>query len=480
MPASRIVAESVGAIVTGTLHCLRRHVLAVGVLVAAVGGVPLDAQQSPTGPSDSLMVGLSEAARTAMAAYAAAADSTSRLVQLRRLEADSTAAPVLVALVPREPSASNRREVIGTLNGKSWAFWHRYPPLQAMLEALIVSDPDSTVVREAARQWAIGRGTELRRLVDQRIGAATLNAPGSRVPEWLAVLQERAIALANGWVTPVFLRTPPPVFAAAPRNARIRVLAFGDWGDGGTDQVTTAAAMRRYHARHPFTFGITLGDNFYGAGLSTPSHPRWQTEYEALYAPMGIKLYPSLGNHDVVDGDSPAAEMVRSYLSSTWRLPAAYYTFTAGPAQFFAIDGNDFSVRQLAWLKAALEQSPARWKIVYGHFPLDVASREFGRTSIEEMRKKLLPILKGRADLYVAGHHHSTQHLKPIDGVNLLIAGSGGRAGYASDSTLPNALFARTIPGFTVLEFDRDACTVRFINSADQQMYVTTLRKPGA
>lgn len=451
--------------------CVVAGVIAIGV------PAPAPAQTSPSALPDSLLVGLSDSARATIVAYAAASDSTARLNDAWRLAVDSTAGAALIALIPREPNAWVRSTMVRRLAGRFGVQARYYPPARAMLKTLLATDPDSTVVAEALYQLTKLEGTELRSIVDQRIGGANVWAQGAPVPSWLQTVQERAIALNNGWVTPLFLRTPPPVFAAAPAGKPVRVLAFGDWGTGLANQRTAADAMRRYHVRHRFTFGITLGDNFYTFGLPSPTHVRWQTQYEALYSPMGIKLYASLGNHDQYDGDSPAAEMVRSYLSPTWRMPAAYYTFTAGPAQFFAIDGNDLSVRQLAWLKAALEQSTARWKVVYGHFPIDVAA-DVGPAYTAEMREKLLPILLGRADVYLAGHHHSTQHLKPIDGVNLFIAGSGGTTGYPSDSTKPNALFARTIPGFTVLEINQRTFTVRFINDQNEEMYVAMLHKP--
>src|SRR5262249_9732917 len=154
-------------------------------------------------------------------------------------------------------------------------------------------------------------------------------------------------------------------------------------------------------------FGLTLGDNFYSEGLPSPTHERWKTQYEDMYSAMHIKMYGSLGNHDQYDGDSPAAEITRSAISPTWRMPAAYYTYVAGPVQFFAIDGNDLSVRQLQWLKTELERSKASWKVVYGHFPIDVAAVGLNPAYTAEMREKLLPILKGRADVYMCGHHHS-------------------------------------------------------------------------
>ncbi len=434
--------------------------------------------QAAARSSDTTWGGLSDSARVVVTAYRAAPDSVLRLRAVQRM--DSTALPVLLTLIPGEPSAWLRALMVRNVG---WRFAGQLDQTAAMrttLKAVLATDPDSTVVAAALENLMKVNGAELRALVDQRIGPANLYGDGAPVPAWLQVAQERAIAVNRGWVLPLFLRTPPPLFAAAPAKAPIRVLAFGDWGTGLPQQLAVAAAARAYHQHHPFSFAITLGDNFYTEGLPSPTHERWQTQYETLYSPMGIPFYPSLGNHDVVDGDSPAAEIIRSYVSPTWRLPAEYYTFTAGAVQFFALNTNDLSARQLTWLKAALEQSSARWKVVYGHFPVDIATA----TPINpgyaayDMRRKLLPMLRGRADVYISGHHHSTQHLKPVDGVNLFIAGSGGTAGYASDSTAPNALFARTTPGFTVLEADAQSLTVRFLNDHHEEMYHTTLHKP--
>jgi hypothetical protein len=57
-----------------------------------------------------------------------------------------------------------------------------------------------------------------------------------------------------------------------------------------------------------------------------------------LYDPLRIPFYATLGNHDWGQPNSPAAEIVFSQRSPSWRMPAAYYTFTAGDAHFFALD----------------------------------------------------------------------------------------------------------------------------------------------
>ena len=150
--------------------------------------------------------------------------------------------------------------------------------------------------------------------------------------------QERWFALERGTMLPAFLRTPPPVFAVKPADAPVRVLAFGDFGNGSPEQKTVASTIAAYHAGQRFDLAVTLGDNFYSVGMESPSDPRWRTWFEELYAPLGITFFPALGNHDWGHPDSPAAEVLYTGRTPTWRMPAAYYTFTAGPVQFFAID----------------------------------------------------------------------------------------------------------------------------------------------
>lgn len=122
----------------------------------------------------------------------------------------------------------------------------------------------------------------------------------------------------------------PPVLK--PANEKVRVLAFGDYGDGGANQKTVAKAMLEYHQKpgQPFDFGITLGDNFYGTGLNSPADPRWKTNWEDLYGPLGIRLYASLGNHDYYDSASPIAETLYSQKSASWCLPGSYVVSGAG------------------------------------------------------------------------------------------------------------------------------------------------------
>jgi tartrate-resistant acid phosphatase type 5 len=272
---------------------------------------------------------------------------------------------------------------------------------------------------------------------------------------------------------------PPP--AILPADRPIRAIAFGDFGDGGCDQRKVASAMAEYDWTKPFDFGLTLGDNFYGNGLNSPTHPRWRTDWEIPYGPLGIRIYASLGNHDYYDQASPAAEIQRSQLSKSWCLPAPYYTFTAGPVQFFALDtdpihqGKQSSKAQLDWLKTALAASEAQWKVVYGHHPAYSTGSEHGTETVP-IRNALLPLLGDRVDVFLAGHDHDMEYLKPAKGVQFFVSGAGGHdlRVMGSDPEGRSLWAVGKTGGFTVLNADSSSLTVSFIDT--QQMELCTVK----
>jgi tartrate-resistant acid phosphatase type 5 len=307
-------------------------------------------------------------------------------------------------------------------------------------------------------------------LLEQRIKAVRAAGDESQLRQ-LAATQERWTTVVRGALLPTFMQQPPPVFEAAAANGGVRVLAFGDFGDGSEAQRTVAAAMQTYHRARRFDFAVTLGDNFYSIGMLSPDDERWKTWWSDLYDPIGIPFYATLGNHDWGHPNSPAAEILYTQRSKTWRMPATYYTFTAGAAQFFALDTDVISEAQLLWLRGALAASRARWKIVYGHHPIySHGQHEDNNTKIDQ----LLPLLRERADIYLAGHDHDMQHLKPEGRLHFFVAGSGGKLRPITPG--PRSLFARSAHGFAVLEIDRQRLAVAFVGVDGAELYRYELR----
>ena len=308
-------------------------------------------------------------------------------------------------------------------------------------------------------------------LLDGRLAAGKRD-PAAR--ERLLREIERHQVFGAGQNLPHFIREAPPPFTVKGADRRnVRVLAFGDFGDGSDRQTRMAEAMARFHAKTPFDFAVTLGDNFYPAGMTSPVDPRWRRDFERLYAPMHIRFYPSLGNHDWVLADSPVAEILYSDRSKLWQMPADRYTFIAGPVQFFAVDTNLVTRAQLEWLDRELGRSTARWKVVYAHHPI----YSYGMHGDDAgLRDNLLPVLRGRANVYLAGHDHDLQHIAPEDGVHFVVAGGGGASPRAITAG-PRSLYAASKNGFAVIEATRSALTVMLVDESLETLHQFVIRE---
>jgi DNA repair exonuclease SbcCD nuclease subunit len=195
--------------------------------------------------------------------------------------------------------------------------------------------------------------------------------------------------------------------------------------------------------------------------------------WEQLYGPLGIKFYATLGNHDWSSADSPAAEIHYTDKSPSWRMPAPYYTFTAGPVQFFAFDTQEDSEAEREWLDSELSKSTARWKVVYGHYHIFSATRGDNKELIE----KLLPVLeKNHVDIYLNGHDHNLQDLKPEGGVRFFVSGGGG-AGLYNLNPYARSIYKQKVNGFTVLEAGGDYFKISFIGTDGNELHQDTLTK---
>jgi hypothetical protein len=93
-----------------------------------------------------------------------------------------------------------------------------------------------------------------------------------------------------------------------------------------------------------------------------------------------------------------------------------------------------------------------------------------------DLIRELLPVLKGRADAYLAGHDHDMQHLKPESNLHFFVSGSGGKSPRPIRRG-PRSLFAKSALGFAVLEADGSSLKMTFVDKALQPLYEYTLKK---
>ncbi len=295
----------------------------------------------------------------------------------------------------------------------------------------------------------------------------------------------------------VHARPTPPFELPGPDSSStsFRFLAVGDAGTGGYGQQQVAESMGKKAARDPVSFVVLLGDNFYESGVSSVTDKQWMTKFDSVYtAPsLQIPFYAVLGNHD--HKGNPEAQVDYTKHSPRWRMPSRYYTFVQNvddstDIQFFCIDthplaylspsdiakGRDSATYrpQLRWLEQELSSSSARWKIVLGHHTLYSNGYHGDNPVLAALLEPLFE--KSSVDIYLCGHDHDLQLLKPVKGVNYVVSGGGGK--HRSVEWRDNTIYAATNLGFTSFWISHSEVTVEFLNKDGRVDYVHRFRKP--
>ena len=173
--------------------------------------------------------------------------------------------------------------------------------------------------------------------------------------------------------------------------------------------------------------GFMLGDNFYQKGVRSVTDSQFQSKFEKPYAPLGIPLYPALGNHDYGYGRKGVqAQVDYSKRSSSWNMKGRYYTVEEGDFKVIVLDTQVFTrdEKQRQWFDRELAKDRKKWQIVIGHHPIYAYG---GHGNHKGLIKKLLPKLCQRADVYIAGHEHNLQALTAPCGLPLLVAGAAAK-----------------------------------------------------
>ena len=139
-----------------------------------------------------------------------------------------------------------------------------------------------------------------------------------------------------------------------------------------------------------------------------------------------------VGNHDIHDWEHPKFFELFQPPESIGQTYSDYsHTFAWGGVRFLVLEGfyehweDGSSMR--SWLENTLEENTLPRTIVITHLP--AFSDEEGVTEYEFVQTNLWPVLaRHGVDLVVAGDSHSYQRFKPIDGITLVIAGTGGKS----------------------------------------------------
>ena len=280
-----------------------------------------------------------------------------------------------------------------------------------------------------------------------------------------------------------------PWHAASAAEPDLAFLVVGDWGKPGIGERRVAQAMEWCARNSSCRFVISVGDNFYGKGVTSVDDPQWQTTFEDVFSGEALQVpwYAVLGNHDYIG--NPTAQIDYSKQHPRWHMPAHYYLHReiladGEPVDFFFIDTNLLwqpneaqeiagvdPTAQLAWLETALAQSTARWKLVVGHHPVFSGGERHGDTT--GLIVQLKPLLdRYGVQVYFNGHDHNLQHII-IDGIHFITSGAGSEVRQTGQRA--GLIFAADRLGFVEARFRSRGLTIEFIDSDGASLHSTEI-----
>lgn len=287
-------------------------------------------------------------------------------------------------------------------------------------------------------------------------------------------------------------------------DGALNFIVFGDWGRMGEYfQKGVAREMGKAGYDLEPEFLVVTGDNFYPNGVASVQDYQWIGSFESIYSASSLQCpwYVVLGNHDY--RGNVQAEIDYSKISRRWTMPERYYSkkvmIDEDPAQqvlLVFIDSSPFitgyyeeskyanvlqqdTVAQKRWLEKTLSDNDPqiKWKIVVGHHPLYTGGDRIDDPSTLDMRKSFKPLFdKFNVDLYLCGHEHSLQYVKPEGKTHYFISGAGSEATEAVKYPQIGK-FAAAQGGFMAFSMTEKKAMVQVINHLGKVLYVSEIGK---
>ncbi len=286
------------------------------------------------------------------------------------------------------------------------------------------------------------------------------------------------------------------------KDSVLNFIVMGDWGRNGADHQKEVARQMDITATVYHTqFIISTGDNFYPSGVISEWDPLWRYSFEDIYTGFHLQWdwYPVLGNHDYKS--NPDAQVKYSKISRRWQMPARYYSKkfyingdTSQTVLIAFIDTNPLiplfyknreygpnvrsqdSTRQKKWLEKVLsDPSPnIKWKIVVGHHPMYSGGGRTEAYDTKAIRNWLSPVFeKHKVDVYLSGHEHSLQYMKPAGTTHHFISGA------ASEKTPARLIdiskLSASVYGFMLFSVNGNQLSMQTIDHTGNTIYQTTL-----
>ena len=244
-------------------------------------------------------------------------------------------------------------------------------------------------------------------------------------------------------------------------SGSLKFAVLGDFGDASQREFDTAAQFVKAHAVFPFTIVPLTGDNLYGSERPQDFAKKFEMPFKPLLD-AGVKFYGALGNHDSRE------QRYYKLFNMDGKL---YYSFKAPhqSVRFCALESGYMDPAQLTWLENELKSSTEDWKIAYFHHPLYSSGQTHG--SDLDLRRALEPLfIQYNVSVVFQGHDHVYERLKPQNGIQYWVIGSGGRF-RAGDLQKNSALTAKGYDAdnaFLLAEISGDTMTFNAVSRTGQ------------
>lgn len=276
------------------------------------------------------------------------------------------------------------------------------------------------------------------------------------------------------------------------------MFVIGDWGRNGRyGQSELGHTMGEVADKVKPEFVISTGDNFYPDGVGSTTDAAWTSSFEDIYTAEGLSCpwYVTLGNHDY-QGDVQA-QIDYTEVSDRWEMPSRYFhkdieTASGATIRILFVDTSPYNnayysnfryrnailgqdtAAQTVWMRGKLE-AEFDWKVVVGHHPLYTGGSR--ATDRNYVRDNLEPILdEYEVDLYLAGHEHDLQHLKPSGHpTHHFVSGAGSKL--RATGSINATLFAASIQGFLIIEAFEQSLKMEFVNVEGAIIYSYEMTK---
>lgn len=289
---------------------------------------------------------------------------------------------------------------------------------------------------------------------------------------------------------------------AAVSSAQMRLLVANDLGRNGYyEQKPIAERMGKMAGELDVEAVLALGDIHHFMGVESVNDPLWMTNYELIYShpELQIPWYPILGNHEY-RGNTQAV-LDYSNVSRRWQMPARYYSkvFEEDGATLRVVfidttpligkyhkDSLDYpsvpqqdAKKQLAWLEEELNGAKEDWVVVVGHHPI-YAHTTKSESERKDMQKRVDPILRRHnVDMYICGHIHNFQHIKPQGTSIDYVVNSAGSLARSKVEAIEGTVFASGEAGISILSFTKDELCLDLINGKGKTIHsVKRTKKP--